>query len=253
MKVLKVIKIGGKVAEKENDLATFLDQFAKIEEPKILVHGGGAAATRIGKKLGIEAKMMDGRRITDRESLDVITMVYGGLINKQLVAKLQAKGCNAMGLSGADLNIIRAEKRTPEPVDYGWVGDIREVGHTTLERLLEQGITPVLAPLTHDGEGNLLNTNADAVASFVAEAMCSKWDTELVLCFDQAGVMNQEKVISELNLLLYRHLRDSGTVTDGMIPKLDLGFQALQSGVQNVRITAFSSLNDESKGTVLVS
>lgn len=252
MKVLKVIKIGGKIVESEHELATFVKRFADIEGPKILIHGGGVIATRIGMKLGIEAKLKEGRRITDRKSLDVMTMVYGGLINKQLVAKLQAAGCNAVGLSGADLNIIKARKRAPHPVDYGWVGDIEEVNDVVLEELLKKGITPVLAPLTHDGKGHLLNTNADAIASFVAGAMSARWSSRLVLCFNQPGVMNKGKVISELNFLLYRHLRETGIVTDGMIPKLDLGFQAIRSGVQSVRITAFHSVHEESKGTVLI-
>lgn len=253
MNPVKVIKIGGKVAESEKDLNIFLDQFTAIEGLKVLVHGGGTIATKVGEKLGIEAQMVEGRRVTDRETLDIITMVYGGLVNKQLVAKLQSMDCNAVGLSGADLNLIKSNKRNPEPIDFGWVGDIEKVDHQVLIALLESGITPVIAPLTHDGNGNLLNTNADAIASFVARALSQHAQTELILCFDQPGVLNEGKVITEMNLLLYRHLRDTGVITDGMIPKLDLGFEALSGGVKKVRVTGFNTLNNHDHGTVLVS
>lgn len=253
MNPVKVIKIGGKVAESEEDLGIFLDQFTAIEGLKVLVHGGGTIATRVSEKLGIKAQMVEGRRVTDRDTLDVITMVYGGLVNKQLVAKLQSMDCNAVGLSGADLNLIRSNKRNPEPVDFGWVGDIEKVDHQVLIALLESGITPVVAPLTHDGNGSLLNTNADAIASFVARALSKHAQTELVLCFDQPGVLNEGKVITEMNLLLYRHLRDNDVITDGMIPKLDLGFEALSGGVKKVRVAGFNTLNNHDQGTVLVS
>ena len=235
MNPVKVIKIGGKVAESKEDLDIFLNQFTAVDGLKVLVHGGGPIATKIGEKL------------------DIITMVYGGLVNKQLVAKLQSMNCNAVGLSGADLNLIKSKKRNPEPVDFGWVGDIEKVDHQVLIALLESGITPVVAPLTHDGSGNLLNTNADAIASFVARALSEHAQTELVLCFDQPGVLNKGKVITEMNLLLYRHLRDSGVITDGMIPKLDLGFEALSGGVSKVTISGFNALNNHDQGTVLVS
>lgn len=253
MNPVKVIKIGGKVAESKEDLDIFLNQFTAVDGLKVLVHGGGPIATKIGEKLGIKTQMVEGRRVTDQETLDIITMVYGGLVNKQLVAKLQSMNCNAVGLSGADLNLIKSKKRNPEPVDFGWVGDIEKVDHQVLIALLESGITPVVAPLTHDGSGNLLNTNADAIASFVARALSEHAQTELVLCFDQPGVLNKGKVISEMNLLLYRHLRNSGVITDGMIPKLDLGFEALSGGVTKVTISGFNALNNHDQGTVLVS
>lgn len=252
MKTVKVIKIGGKVIDDDQKLGAFLKAFVSVKEPKVLVHGGGSIASGMGKRLGIKPNMIDGRRITDAETLEVITMVYGGLVNKKIVAKLQALGANAVGLSGADLNIIPAKKREPEPVDFGWVGDVESVNTKWLTQFLNEGIIPVLAPLTHNGKGNMLNTNADTIASSVASALCNNIKTELMLCFEQAGVMNEGQVVTEMNLLLYRYLKDSGVITDGMIPKLDLGFSALKNGVENISIRSFEAVAESESGTTLV-
>ncbi|WP_020404379.1 acetylglutamate kinase [Gracilimonas tropica] len=252
MKSVKVIKVGGKVIGDDQKLDRFLKSFAAIKEPKVLIHGGGSIASDIGKRLDIKPQMIDGRRVTDAETLEVITMVYGGLVSKSIVAKLQALGVNAAGLSGADLNIIPAKKRDPEPVDFGWVGDVEDVNTNWLTQFLNADVTPVLAPLTHDGAGNMLNTNADTIASSVASALSDDFDTELMFCFEQPGVMNDKKLITEMNLLLYRHLRDSGIVTDGMIPKLDLGFEALKNGAK-VSIRSFKDVAEPESGTTLVS
>ncbi len=251
MKSLKVIKIGGKVIDDEQKLNSFLKDFASIKGPKILVHGGGSNATKIGERLGIEAKMIDGRRITDADTLEVITMVYGGLINKKIVSKLQSLGINAVGLTGADLNIIPARKRNPEPIDFGWVGDVETVHTAWLSQFLDSGVVPVLAPLTHDQQGQMLNTNADTIASSVVAALSNDFETELLYCFEQPGVMNNGKLITVMNLLLYRYLKDGGIITDGMIPKLDLGFSALKKGVK-VSIRSFEDVAKLESGTKLV-
>src|SRR5690554_1190134 len=250
-KVLRVIKIGGKVAEHDATLKAFLREFVQIKGPKILVHGGGVIATKIGEKLGIKAELLEGRRVTDRATLDVVSMVYGGLVNKKIVSALQALDVNALGLTGTDLNVILSKKRDEKPVDFGWVGDIQKVNATALLNLIESGVVPVLAPLTHDGMGNMLNTNADAIASFTAAAMSKEMETELVLCFDQPGVLNEGKVIPKITMPEYQKLKEAKIITDGMIPKLDLGFKALSEGVLNVRITAFDAVNENHKGTVL--
>ncbi len=251
MKTLKVVKIGGKVIDDEQKLDSFLKDFASIKEPKVLVHGGGSIATKTGKRLGIKPNMIDGRRITDTESLEVITMVYGGLVNKKIVAKLQSLGINAVGLSGADLNIIPAKKRNPEPIDFGWVGDVEEVNTSWLARFLDNDVVPVLAPLTHDQQGHMLNTNADTIASSVATALSKDFESELIFCFEQPGVMNNGKLITKMNLLLYRYLKDGGVITDGMIPKLDLGFSAFKKGVE-VSIRSFEDVAKLESGTRLV-
>jgi len=252
MSMIKVIKIGGKVIDDESKFNQFLEDFIKIEGMKILVHGGGKIASDVASKLGIETKMLEGRRITDTDMLNVVTMVYGGLVNKKIVAKLQALNCNALGLSGADMNIIRSKKRDPEPVDFGFVGDIESVDGQLINSLLNEGITPVIAPLTHDGNGQLLNTNADNIAGFIATELANEYDVELDLCFDLQGVMNGEKLITEMNLLLYRHLEGIEVIKEGMIPKLDLGFKALNAGAKKVRIVGFDWVNDATKGTRLV-
>jgi len=252
MDSVKVIKIGGKVIDNESKLDQFLNDFVQIEGKKILVHGGGKIASNIASKLGIETKMIEGRRITNAEMLDVITMVYGGLVNKKIVAKLQALDCNALGLSGADLNLIRSKKRNSEPIDFGFVGDVESVDGVLLNSLLNEGITPIIAPLTYDGAGQLLNTNADNIAGFIAMELARNENVELDLCFDLEGVMNGEKLITEINLLLYRHLTGIGVIKDGMIPKLDLGFQSLNAGVKKVRIVGFDWVNSPDKGTRLV-
>ncbi len=252
MSEIKVIKIGGKVIDEEAKLDQFLQDFATVKDKKILVHGGGKIASDVANKLGIETKMINGRRITDSDMIDVVTMVYGGLVNKKIVAKLQALGCNAIGLSGADMNLIQSKKRNPEPIDFGFVGDIEEVDATVLNSLLNEGITPVIAPLTHDGNGQLLNTNADNIAGFITSGLAKHGDVAMDLCFDLEGVMNGEKLITEMNLLLYRHLEGNGIIKEGMIPKLDLGFKALNAGAKKVRIVGFDVFKEEEKGTRLV-
>ncbi|MEX2477623.1 MAG: acetylglutamate kinase [Gracilimonas sp.] len=253
MKPLKVIKIGGKVIDDEQKLDSFLKEFVSIKAQKILVHGGGSIATKVGERLGITPKMTDGRRITDAETLEVITMVYGGLVNKKIVAKLQSLGVNSVGLSGADLNIIPAKKRDAEPIDFGWVGDVEKVNTEWLSEMLNKNVVPVLASLTHDGKGNMLNTNADTIASSVASALTEIFETELIYCFEQPGVMNQGKLITEMNLLLNRHLKGIGVVTDGMVPKIDLGFSALKGGVKKVSIRSYEDVGKLESGTNLVS
>ncbi|MBO6621896.1 MAG: acetylglutamate kinase [Balneola sp.] len=252
MSEIKVIKIGGKVIDDQAKLDQFLQDFAQIEERKILVHGGGKIASDVAEKLGQEPKMINGRRITDANMIDVVTMVYGGLVNKKIVAKLQVLGCNAIGLSGADMNLIQSKKRDPEPIDFGFVGDIEQVDTTVLNSLLNEGITPVIAPLTHDGNGQLLNTNADNIAGFIASGLADHGDVAMDLCFDLEGVMNGERLITEMNLLLYRHLEGNGIIKEGMIPKLDLGFKALNAGTKKVRIVGFDVFKEEEKGTRLV-
>ncbi|MCP9291549.1 acetylglutamate kinase [Gracilimonas sediminicola] len=251
MKSLKVIKIGGKVIDDDQKLDHFLNDFASVKGPKILIHGGGSIATKMGERLGIKPNMIDGRRITDAETLEVITMVYGGLVNKNIVAKLHSLGAKAVGLSGADLNIIPAKKRNPKPVDFGWVGDVETIHTEWLSQFLDNEVVPVLAPLTHDQNGHILNTNADTIASSVATALSKDFETELLFCFEQPGVMNDGKLITKMNLLLYRYLKDGGIITDGMIPKLDLGFSALRKGVK-VSIRSFEDVAKTESGTRLV-
>jgi acetylglutamate kinase len=253
MNSLNVIKIGGKVIDDEQKLDTFLKNFVSIEGPKILVHGGGSIASKMGERLGITPKMIEGRRITNTETLELITMVYGGLVNKKIVSRLQSLDVNATGLSGADLNIISAKKREPKPIDFGWVGEVSNVNTEWLTRFLKQGVIPVLAPLTHDSKGSMLNTNADTIASLVATALTTEFETKLTFCFEQEGVMNKGKLITEMNLLLYRHLKDTGIVTNGMIPKIDLGFSALKSGVQKVSVRSFEAVSQSISGTNLIS
>lgn len=252
MREIKVVKIGGKVAENEELLDAFLNEFISLKGLKLLVHGGGVVASKIAEKLGMKVKMIEGRRVTDKQMLFVATMVYAGLVNKNIVAKLQGLGMNAIGLTGSDLNVIQSTKRNPEPIDFGFVGDIEKVNGGWLKVFMEQGIIPVLAPLTHDGKGNLLNTNADAIASHIASSLADSASTELILGFEQPGVLESGKVIPQIDLQRYNELKKAEIVKDGMIPKLDLGFQALNSGVKRVRITNFASISDESKGTVLV-
>lgn len=252
MSEIKVIKIGGKVIDDEAKLDQFLQDFAQIDGGKILVHGGGKIASDVANKLGLESRMIDGRRITDSDMIDVVTMVYGGLVNKKLVAKLQALNCNAAGFSGADMNLIQSKKRNPEPIDFGFVGDIEQVDVAVLNSLLNEGIIPVIAPLTHDGNGQLLNTNADNIAGFITSGLAKFGNVALDLCFDLEGVMNGDKLISEMNLLLYRHLEGNGIIKEGMIPKLDLGFKALNAGAKKVRIVGFDVFKEEEKGTRLV-
>ncbi|MDP4291150.1 MAG: acetylglutamate kinase [Bacteroidota bacterium] len=254
MEKLIIVKVGGAVLEEEALINDFLDHFTAIPSKKILVHGGGRTATLLSKKLGIETKMVDGRRITDHETLKVVTMVYGGLINKSTVALLQSKGCNALGITGVDMNLISAVKRPVGEIDYGLVGDVTGVNASAFSVLIQAGVVPVLAPITHDGKGLLLNTNADTIASSIAVAMADLYQVSLVYCFEKAGVLadpnDDESVIPHLNFKLYQDLKNEGKIHSGMIPKLDNSFNALKMGVTEVIITSANTLNI-SKGTHL--
>lgn len=254
MEKLFVVKVGGAVLEDAKTLNEFLQRFAELTENKILIHGGGRSATQLSTRLGIETKMVEGRRITDEDTISVVTMVYGGLINKKTVAILQSKGCNALGLTGADMNLITAVKRPVKNIDYGFVGDVIKVDNNAFNLLVKSGFVPVIAPLTHDNKGQLLNTNADTMASSIAIAMVNQFDVSLVYCFEKAGVLsdpeNECSVIPELNRDDYHQYLTSGVIHSGMIPKLDNSFMALELGVKNVIITNANSLNTK-KGTHL--
>ena len=266
MKSISVIKVGGAVVEDEASLHLLLQEFSSLPGRKVLVHGGGRSATRLSARLGIESRMVNGRRVTDEETLRVVTMVYGGLVNKNLVARLQAFGVNALGLTGADVHIIRSHRRPPkevvlpdgtsEVVDFGFVGDVDEVDDRMLGLLTEQDIVPVIAPLTYDGEGHLLNTNADTMASEVACALATQgYSVTLIYCFEKRGVLwnaeDEDSVISQMSESDFRKLVEQGVVSDGMIPKLDNAFQALRRGTESVVITRADHLKDAS-GTILI-
>lgn len=249
--MVRIVKIGGNVIDRAENLAHFLDLFVQLPSPKILVHGGGKLATRLCSQLGIETKMIDGRRITDKATLDVVTMVYAGLVNKQIVAALQARGCQAIGLSGADGNLLPAHRRPAEPIDYGYVGDVEQpkVNTAFLRSLLEQGITPVVCPLTHDQQGTMLNTNADSIACAVAVAASLISTTELTFCFEQTGVMRNiddpSSLIAHIDAERYQQLLADQVITRGMLPKLNACFQAIGNGVSTVHIKhADNLLND---------
>lgn len=245
---LSVVKIGGNVIEDEKALNLFLSTFSKLEGLKILVHGGGKLATQLATKLGIASKMVDGRRITDTETLDIITMVYGGLANKKIVAKLQSKGTNALGLSGADGNTIRAHKRPVKELDYGFVGDIDGVNSALLAHLLTLNLSPVFCALSHDGRGQLLNTNADTIASEIAIGMSTLYDTTLYYCFEKKGVLlritDENSVIKHIDTKKYKQLLENGIIADGMLPKLHNCFHALENQVKKVCLGDVSMLNE---------
>ncbi|HTN45546.1 MAG TPA: acetylglutamate kinase [Flavipsychrobacter sp.] len=252
--MLTVIKIGGNIIDDANRLLTFLADFSRIDGAKILVHGGGKIATDIGFRLGIQPQYMDGRRITDKETLDLVTMVYGGLINKNIVAGLQELGSNAIGFTGADATIIKAKKRPVSDVDFGFVGDIDSSGINTgvIEAFLEMGLIPVIAPLTHDGEGNLLNTNADTIAQEIAKAMSAVMDVQLIYCFEKNGVLlnpdDEDSVISQIHTGDVDKLVNDRVISDGMIPKINNACEAVRSGVKRVVIGNASAINDILKG-----
>ncbi|MDP4187309.1 MAG: acetylglutamate kinase [Bacteroidota bacterium] len=257
MEKLTVVKVGGKVVEDPASLEKLLSDFSKIEGKKILIHGGGKTASNISEKLGITPKMVDGRRITDAETLKVVVMTYAGLVNKTIVAALQALGCNATGLSGADLNCIVSTKREVKEIDYGFVGDIKKVNAALLSKLLDMNVIPVMAPITHDGKGQLLNTNADTIATRVAIAMAPFFETNLILCFEKKGVLsnndNDDSVIPSLTHEYFEELKSKKVIKEGMIPKLDNGFAAIRQGVKKVIITNFNSLSEQNiSGTELV-
>ena len=249
-----IIKVGGKIVEEEDSLRQLLTDFSAIPGAKILVHGGGRSATKIAAQLGVETKMIGGRRVTDRQMLDIVTMVYGGLVNKNVVARLQAQGVNALGLTGADMNVIRSHKRPVKDVDYGFVGDVDEVDGELLADLIRKGIVPVMAPLTHDGQGQLLNTNADTIAGETAKAMARFFDVTLMYCFEKKGVLrdadDDESVIPHINEAEFKRYVEDGTIQGGMIPKLENSFDALHAGVAKVVITLASAI-DGTSGTII--
>lgn len=253
---LTLIKVGGKIVEEEATLQALLSDFAAIEGRKVLVHGGGRSATKLAARLGIESQMVNGRRITDAETLKIVTMVYGGLVNKNIVARLQACGVNALGLTGADMDVIRSVKRPVKDVDYGFVGDVERVDATLLGDLIAKGVVPVMAPLTHDGCGNMLNTNADTIAGETAKALARLFDVTLVYCFEKRGVLRDENddnsVIPQITRADFEQLVADGLVQGGMIPKLENAFEALRAGVSQVIITQASAINTPGEGTRIV-
>ncbi|SDD56742.1 N-acetylglutamate kinase [Pricia antarctica] len=248
---LSILKIGGNVIENKAELSQFLTLFSKLEGFKILVHGGGKLATEIGKKMGIESKMVGGRRITDEQSLEVITMVYAGLTNKRVVAELQARNCNAIGLSGADGNTIQAHKRPVKDIDYGFAGDVDGVNEGLLSHLLTLGLTPVFCAMTHDGKGQLLNTNADTIASEVAIGLGERYETTLYYCFEKNGVLkdvsDDRSVIQHIDTATYNELLEQGIIADGMLPKMANCFHALNNGVTKVCIGNMAMLTQNEK------
>lgn len=256
MNKINVVKIGGNVIDNPEALKRFAHDFAALPAPKILIHGGGKLATRLGEQLNIPAQMIDGRRVTDAATLDIVTMVYAGLLNKRIVALLQSEGCNALGLSGADGDVVRAVRRKPEPIDFGFVGDIdaSKINTELIRTLLESDITPVFCAITHDGNGSLLNSNADSVASAVAVAASRIAPTSLLFCFEKAGVLrnvdDESSVISEIRPDNYASLRAEGAINKGMIPKIDNAFAAIDAGVQSVIIKHSDALLQESGTTV---
>ncbi|WP_165156107.1 acetylglutamate kinase [Parabacteroides sp. ZJ-118] len=254
MEKLILIKVGGRIVEEEETLRQLLNDFAAIEGYKVLVHGGGRSATKLAARLGIESKMVNGRRITDAETLKIVTMVYGGLVNKHIVAGLQALGVNALGLTGADMNLMRSDKRPVKEVDYGFVGDVREVNADLLAALIHQGIVPVLAPLTHDKQGNLLNTNADTIAGEAAKALARYFEVTLMFCFEKKGVLldanDDESVIPEIDREAFDKYVEQGVIQGGMIPKLENAYQAIDAGVKQVVITQASEIH-QGKGTIV--
>ena len=256
--MIKVVKIGGNVIDNEAALERFVADFAAIEGQKVLVHGGGKLATRLAEKLEIPTTMIDGRRVTDSQTLDVVTMVYAGLVNKKVVAMLQAAGCNAIGLSGADANVVKATRRAAKPIDFGFVGDISVEGVDAdfILSLTARGVVPVFCSIMHDGAGTLLNCNADSVASAVAVALAQKVETELVFCFEKAGVMadidNPDSVIAEIRPQSYKTLLADGVVNKGMIPKIDGAFRALECGVKVVTIKHSADLCKDSGTKIML-
>ena len=252
---LTIVKVGGAVVEDEAQLAQLLKDFSAIEGKKVLVHGGGRRATQVAASLGIESKMVNGRRITDAEMLNVVTMVYGGLVNKNLVARLQANGVNALGLTGADIDVIRSHKRPlKDGIDYGFVGDVDKANGQMLSRLIEEGITPVMAPLTHDGQGTILNINADTIASETAKALAPYYDVTLIFSFEKKGVLrnpdDDDSVIPVITHADFIKYKEDGTISGGMLPKIENALAAIDAGVGRVIITLATAI-DGHAGTVI--
>lgn len=261
MEQLFVIKIGGNVIDNEISLNAFLKDIAAIRGKKILIHGGGKIATKIADKLGVESKYINGRRITDNDTIDIVTMVYGGLVNKKMVAQLQALQCNAIGLTGADANIIPATKRPVKEIDFGWVGDVNneQLKVENLKLLIDADLTPVFAPLTHDGAGHILNTNADTIASSLAVALSKFYDVRLIYCFEKKGVLenveDENSVIRKINKEKYAQLTAEKKLFEGILPKIDNAFAAIDAGVKQVLIGDAKDLikntTEETEGTLI--
>jgi len=261
MDKLFVIKIGGNVIDNDAALKNFLSSFASAAAKKILIHGGGKIATKIGGQLGVESKYINGRRITDEATIDLVTMVYGGLVNKKIVAQLQSFSCNAVGLTGADANIIPASKRPVKDIDYGFAGDVKagDINESVLDILLQQNITPVIAPLTHDGKGQILNTNADTIASSLAVALSRLYDVRLIYCFEKKGILtdvkNDDSVINLITKEKYGKLLEEKRLFDGILPKIDNAFLAIDNGVKEVLIghadDLLQNLTANTKGTLI--
>lgn len=262
---LTLVKVGGAIVENEASLSALLDKFAHIPGCKVLVHGGGRSATKIAEQLGLPQQMIAGRRVTDAETLRVVTMVYAGLVNKNIVAQLQARGVNALGLTGADMNVIQSHKRAPKNVrmddgtaqlvDYGFVGDIDQVNADQLADLISRGVVPVVSPIGHDTHGTLLNTNADTIASSVACALAKSFDVRLMYCFEKPGVLRDAEddstVISRITQQEFPQLVEDGVVSGGMLPKLENAFQAILAGVKEVVITQANAIDLPEAGTHL--
>ena len=260
-----IVKVGGAVVEDETQLTRLLQDFCAIKGAKILVHGGGRSATKVAEQLGIEQTMIGGRRITDAETLKVVTMVYAGLVNKNIVAQLQARGVNALGLTGADMNVIVSHRRpikqvkmedgTVQPVDYGFVGDVDQVNADLLAELISKGVVPVVSPIGHDGKGTLLNTNADTIASQVAIALAKHFEVTLMFCFEKRGVLrnpdDDNSVIPQITSTDFPRLVEEGVVSGGMLPKLENSFAAIAAGVSKVVITQADNIDNPSEGTIL--
>ena len=255
-KRLRVVKIGGNVIDNEEALEKFLDRFCQMPSPKILVHGGGATATKLSAKLGIPVQKIEGRRVTDEATLKIVTMVYAGLINKHIVAELQKRGCNALGLTGADGNTVPAKKRASGKISWGYVGDVEnaKVNSTLLETFANEGIVPVFCALTHDSQGSLLNTNADTMASEISAAMSKRFNVTLIYCFEKQGVLmdknDDNSVIKEITKEKYASLLREKIISEGMIPKIDNALAALERGVNEVIIKRAENLSDDT-GTVI--
>jgi len=249
--LLKIVKIGGNVINNEEALFSFLKDFSKLEGPKILVHGGGKKATEVSSAMGLQPKMISGRRVTDNATIEVVTMVYAGLLNKKITAQLQKNGCNAMGLSGADANCILAHKRIVKDIDYGFAGDVDAINDTIINILLQNNVTPVFCAITHDKKGQLLNTNADTIASEVSIGMSNLYNTELNFVFELKGVLesieDKNSVIQQINSEKYNQLIKEGIIADGMIPKLYNCFKALEQGVSKVKIGDASLVKSKNK------
>ena len=256
-KKLSIIKIGGNVINSSEQLELFLYDFANLDGLKILVHGGGRKATEMADSLGLQPKMIGGRRVTDEANLEIVTMVYAGLLNKSIVAKLQKSGCNALGLSGADANVIRAHKRLVKDIDYGFAGDIDEVQDQTIGLFLNSGLVPVFSAITHDKQGQLLNTNADTIAAELAKSLSRDFEVELVYCFEKNGVLREveddDSVIEQIDRNKYEGLKKGGIIAEGMLPKMENCFDALQNGVYKVHIGKPKLISDKNiKHTTLM-